>query len=234
MGNRTRQCCYGVAMLGVLFVACASWGQYGNAPDSQLVVAVYDDAGVAPEIVLRAEAQANRVFREAGIDVQWRNLLWEAAPGLGPLRAQEKSTRLMVRIVPRSRDLKGEIFGLAFLDDDGRGRQADIFYSGIAKLSANGSHDTALLLGSVMAHELGHLLLGSHSHSSTGIMRGRWDQDVLQLAAAGRDGFSAEQAGRMQERIASFANTDAAVVSEARDAGNNPRREKGRWIADLR
>jgi hypothetical protein len=30
------------------------------------------------------------------------------------------------------------------------------------------------MLGSVMAHEIGHLLLGSHAHAISGIMRGHW------------------------------------------------------------
>jgi len=231
MGNKTRQSCYGLAILAMLCGACASWAQEEGALNQQFVVAVYDDAGVAPDVVLRAEAAADRVFRGAGIHVQWTNPLWEERAAVVPVAEQETRGRLMVRIVPHSRSLKGEIFGLAFLDEDGRGRQADIFYNGIVRLSASGSHDSAVLLGSVMVHELGHLLLGSHSHSSSGIMRGRWDESVLQLAAAGLEGFSAEQAARMQGRIASFVETHATVVSAR--AQERERVEES-WIASVR
>src|SRR5580693_9237505 len=106
MGNKTRRGCYGLVILAALRLA--GWAQDESVRNPRLVVAVYDDAGVAPEIVLRAETQASRVFQEAGISVRWRNPLWETRPELALVAAQEKSAWLMVRIVPHSRDLKGE------------------------------------------------------------------------------------------------------------------------------
>jgi hypothetical protein len=47
-----------------------------------------------------------------------------------------------------------------------------------------------ILLGYVIAHELGHLLLPPHSHSETGVMRACLD---LELAAAKRLQFTREQ-----------------------------------------
>jgi hypothetical protein len=232
MGNKIRRRWFAMAVVGMLCVVCLSWGEEGSARNPQFVVSVYDDAGVAPEIVLRAEAQASRVFRDAGIDVRWRNSLWGQTTELMPMAAPANCARLNVRILPHSRDLAGEIFGVAFLGEDGHGQQADIFYGGIAKLSARGTHDTGVLLGSVMAHELGHLLLGSHSHSSAGIMRGRWDDTELKLTLAGLQGFNAEQAMRMRERIAGFAKSDAPVVSASRVQERN--RVEEPWIARLR
>ena len=41
------------------------------------------------------------------------------------------------------------------------------------------------MLGSVMAHEIGHLLLGSHAHAISGIMRGHWESGELHQIAMG-------------------------------------------------
>ena len=49
------------------------------------------------------------------------------------------------------------------------------------------------LLGLVIAHEIGHLLLPDHSHSKTGIMRAMWDEQDLRLAAHGELGFTPKQ-----------------------------------------
>jgi hypothetical protein len=205
--------------------ACVSWAQGGGAGNPQLVVAVYDDAGVAPEIVLRGEAHADRMFKAAGIEVRWRNPVWEQGSSALPKAAKAEGIRLNVRILPHSRDLAGEIFGLAFVGEDGRGQQADVFYSGIAKLSAHGSPDAAVVLGAVIAHEVGHLLLGSHSHSATGIMRGHWDGGELQLAAAGQFGFGPEQGVKMRERIAGSAFPErVALLASSGVAEKEPRR----------
>ena len=195
MANKTSDSCYGLVILAVLCIGCAAWAQSKSDRNPQLVIAVYDDAGVAPDTVLRAETQASHVFQEAGIRVLWRNPLWEAHAELQPV------AMLMVRVVPHSRDLEGEIFGLAFLDEDGSGRQADIFYDRIAKLGVHPAQDRAVLLSAVMTHELGHLLLGPHAHTATGIMQARWDDATLRRVAHGLIGFSAEQDARMRARV---------------------------------
>jgi hypothetical protein len=54
-------------------------------------------------------------------------------------------------------------------------------------------------LGHVMAHEVGHLLLGAHSHSRTGLMSADWlplDPHVQTLTA--------EQAGVIRRRAATM------------------------------
>jgi hypothetical protein len=35
------------------------------------------------------------------------------------------------------------------------------------------------ILGHAVAHEIGHLLMGTNSHSSRGLMRGNWKVDAL-------------------------------------------------------
>ena len=59
-------------------------------------------------------------------------------------------------------------------------------------------NEIPLILGDVIAHELGHLLLGTNSHSPTGIMCANWDHDYLTLALRGRQLFLPEQAASMR------------------------------------
>lgn len=59
----------------------------------------------------------------------------------------------------------------------------------------------AVILGHLMAHEIGHLLLGSESHSSKGIMRARWQREDLEAAVQGKLGFTPEQREKMREKI---------------------------------
>jgi hypothetical protein len=64
-----------------------------------------------------------------------------------------------------------------------------------------GFKNNGLVLGDVIAHELGHLLLGSNAHSSSGIMAAELDREKIKAAGMGRLGFSPEQAARMHSTI---------------------------------
>ena len=52
-----------------------------------------------------------------------------------------------------------------------------------------------------MAHELGHLLLGSNAHSSTGIMRAHWQGEELHRLSRGSLEFTSEQADHMRGKL---------------------------------
>jgi hypothetical protein len=58
---------------------------------------------------------------------------------------------------------------------EARGRIVYIFYDRIYRIAA--FHNTAVQhgLGHVMAHEIGHVLLGVNSHSAEGLMRAAWE-----------------------------------------------------------
>ena len=55
-----------------------------------------------------------------------------------------------------------------------------------------------IILGCVIAHEIGHLLLGSNSHSVSGIMQGRWERRQVRQAVTGTLLFTPEQAKLIQ------------------------------------
>jgi hypothetical protein len=94
------------------------------------------------------------------------------------------------------------IFGVAFLSAGGTGAYSDIFYDSVVKLDRDGRLGLARALGHVMAHEVGHLLLGLNAHSHRDIMSPSWHEDELRLASMGALLFSEEQARLMRERLA--------------------------------
>ena len=77
-------------------------------------------------------------------------------------------------------------FGLAFTaPGDGFGSNLSIFYHRVEELSARRHTSRALLLGHLIAHEIGHLLLGSNSHSRSGIMHVPWNRSQVERASLG-------------------------------------------------
>jgi len=109
--------------------------------------------------------------------------------------------RLAMRIAPRSASSAGEVFGVAFLSDEGTGCYSDVFYDRALELHADWNVSLSDILGNVMAHELGHLMLGSNSHSAAGIMRAHWQGEELHRLSRGNLWFSSEQANQMRGKI---------------------------------
>lgn len=68
----------------------------------------------------------------------------------------------------------------------------------------------ARMLGHLIAHEVGHLLLGQGSHSKKGIMLGDWLQTDLEKAAQGRLLFTDRQAKKMRRAVRQRSRIESA------------------------
>jgi hypothetical protein len=168
-----------------------AWGEAAAQRNSQLTVIVYNDAGVPERVVKQAKEIAERIYRNAGVAIAWRERVDSDAEGVA----------FSVRIVPNSLNLPGDDFGVAFMGSDGLGMQADVFYSGIKRVVQSSSVGAAEILGHVMAHELGHLLLGLDSHSNLGIMQAHWTSGQLRQIAMGILAFDKRESGTMRARL---------------------------------
>jgi hypothetical protein len=183
-------------------------GQAKVAPNNPVVVtiSVHNDVAVPWGTIREAEDEASRVFREAGIEVEWVNCqaVSEKALGLEKPRSCREAIfpgHLQLRIVKQSVRLRPDIMGISFLAEDGSGCQADIFYEGIAGLEQQSNASLATILGHVASHEIGHLLLGTNSHGQHGIMRAVWGLDELVRASRGTLFFSKKESERMRARL---------------------------------
>jgi hypothetical protein len=74
------------------------------------------------------------------------------------------------------------------------------------------------VLGHVIAHELGHLLL-REGHAAAGLMRAPWTAADLRAMQRGRLGFTTAQGSRILAEVARLRARDAAyVLSDAASA----------------
>jgi hypothetical protein len=92
--------------------------------------------------------------------------------------------------------------GISFLSEDG-GCQADLFFEEMEGLREKANANLPDIFGHVAAHELGHLLLGTNSHSPRGIMRAVWGPDELLSVGQRALFFSEKQAEQMRQRLRS-------------------------------
>jgi hypothetical protein len=100
---------------------------------------------------------------------------------------------------------------MSFLGPDGTGVYSDAFYDRIQQMHRNSGVGEARLLGTVIAHEIGHLLLGPHAHSLAGIMCAHWHKEELRLIGIGCMGFTPDQSVRMRARIAPPKSRDSTL-----------------------
>jgi hypothetical protein len=166
-------------------------------------VSVYNDTGAPADLLVQAESIATRVFEQAGVRVKWINCP-VVVPGLPDSEICRKAifpTYFQQRIVSPHPGLSESSFGVSYLSPEGIGCYSYIFYARIAEQHRRNEQNAAVLLGHVMAHEIAHLLLGTNSHSPSGIMHAHWYHQELAAADKGLLLFTPDQARAMTERL---------------------------------
>jgi hypothetical protein len=164
------------AVLVLLTVALRGWSQERPVDMTRVTVNIYNDAGVAEPILAESRREATRIFQRAGVKIIWLDCSRPEGESMGRSACQTPMNRshLAVRIVPWSSKSGDVVFGQAFLASDGEGAYSDVFYDSVTKLHEEWHARISVLLGHVIAHEIGHLLLGTSAHSWVGIMRSHW------------------------------------------------------------
>ncbi len=214
MGFNFRNC---VVLLSiVLFGGSIAAAGSADRDIRKITVLVNDSAHVAPSVLSRAEIEAARIFRAAGVEIEWVGCSSGSSIVEDECHVIPGSNQFVLHIVPTGKTSSDLVFGLAFLGEDGSGKYCDVFYNRMAEAHFESGVNLSLLLGMVAAHELGHLLLGSHAHSYVGIMTPVWRGEVLRRGGMGSLLFTGEQASVMKSRILS---ERVSLVSVGRGGG---------------
>lgn len=161
-----------------------------------VTVMVHKRAKTTDSVLEMGELEAGRIFRSARIHVRWVDCSKGSA-----CRHQPDTNEYEISIVPDGRTSSDLVYGVAFLGPAGEGKYCDVFLRRIEAASERGADNVARLLGAVMAHELGHLILGSHGHAYQGIMSGIWTQFALQRVGMGNLLFNKEEASLMRAKV---------------------------------
>lgn len=209
----TKTFCAFVMLIGLTGTA---WCSSPTRP--QLTVYVSNSAHSAESSLLEAEREAARIFRTAGIGVDWVNCARNEASAIASRCNQAPGpAELVIRIIPRAREASQNVTGMSFLGPTG-GVYADIFFDRVLELQqVDPGLTLAPILGDVIAHELGHLLLGENSHSHIGLMQATWKYPQLRLIEIGQLRFSSSEATQLRERIALLQSGPLAAHQNAQD-----------------
>jgi hypothetical protein len=190
-------------VLALVLLWSSAWSTVAAANSSPVTVSIHNDAAIPTGILLQAETEASHVFQHAGFEIRWLNCPLPAAGPVAPAQceAADFPLHLQLRVAKHSLNLNEFTMGVSYLSADGIGCYADLFYDRAERLHEISGASLASILGHAIAHELGHLLLGTNSHSPAGIMRARWQPADLASASKGALLFSTLESRIMKNKL---------------------------------
>lgn len=167
------------------------------AQSPPLTIRLYNSAHVPDATLAIARSTAVGILDDAGTNVRIRDC--------GDCGEPLATAEVVVRLIPApafNATLRPEAFGLTYVvKESDRGWLATVFVDRIEAAAARAGADAGQLLGRVMAHEVGHLLLGVGYHGPIGVMQAEWSDAML--SHPDREWrFSALEADRMIRRMA--------------------------------
>lgn len=165
-------------------------------------VRIYNHAHAPAAVLAKAEEEADKILGSAGVRPVWIDCLGqqlrthESEICEGGWSAEFPALRLLSG--KTTNEFHGFEFGFADVPVF-----ATVSYDHIAQRAQRDAapFELPLVLGCVMAHELGHLLLGNAKHSPTGIMQAHWGSDQVRQALTGGLLFTREESILIRERV---------------------------------
>jgi hypothetical protein len=198
-----------------------------DVPSAPVVVRLSDYAGLPAGVLGKAVLLARAVLREAGVASDWAvsggedlSRARDSRPAADPAGRLELTLDLFGRRHTRALATSVDVLGVALLPGRGDSQPYAVVY--VEKAEALGRTNgvpLAVVLGHAMAHEVGHLLLGTHDHSAIGLMRGQWSSEELQRAAQGQLRFSEDESARLRRAVGGrfVADGRAALLTRSSD-----------------
>jgi hypothetical protein len=192
MDKSTRCLLIGLALGFGAYPATAS-AEEASAPR----IAILIKNSTIPDAALhRARTVVTHIYAAAGVEVVWFE-------GYAPSDLPYLQLTLIVAsgAMGGVKDGDGDALGSAAETQSGCGRVAYVRWNRIEAFARVEGRRPEVVLGPVIAHEIGHLLLSHQSHTDEGIMRARWQGADFAAADGGGMTFSPEQAARIRTQI---------------------------------
>ncbi len=167
----------------------------GTDPSPRIRVRVNNYTQASPATLAGAEREAARILAKAGLQTIWLDCPagHSTADRQDPCGKPLKATDIALRVLSQStqNEFQDTLFGFAVVPV-----LASVYYDYAMHLarSDGAEFEIPIILGCVIAHEIGHLLLGSNSHADTGVMQGHWGRGQIRRAMTGTLLFTQEQA----------------------------------------
>ena len=193
-----------------LALAIAAWFPLKAAANTGLPVNVrtFNYAHLSADQLENARVRADVIFKSAGISVRWIDCqVTQTASGAPCTEPLAERGDLMLRLTDVAATLgstrsRTVALGTSLLDREQRaGVLMTVDVSPIRAIAGKTSTDVSTLLGRAIAHEMGHLLLGTSTHTKTGLMRAFWSHEELSGLKPADWQFTHHEAAQMRHGL---------------------------------
>jgi len=203
-------------VLAALIVLCSTASAPGKPtlhelsqePSARLSIRLFVRSAISEVELTRARRSAWKIFADAGVDAQF--LLCDMRERPIPARCDQAFAPGEISVQIMARDIREDgALGYALPGaESSPGRYVRIFDDGVRALAKQHRLQHGDVLGHVLSHEIGHLLLGVGRHTKRGLMRADWS--LTDLARMGREGlwFSTGQARRIRAALVGVSAAD--------------------------
>lgn len=182
--------------------------QEAHSPPLRLAVHLQDYASMPRWQARKAQSIAERIYLAGDISLEWLDCspalqgLESPQPCNEPLRPSTLTVQFLTRKMANGVPVSTRVFGYATpAGRSGFGNRVGIFYGRIDDYCTAHGFLTQALLGVVIAHEMGHLLLGSGSHAARGLMTCPWGKEDTRNAARGRLNFGPSRMALIRQAV---------------------------------
>jgi hypothetical protein len=193
-------------VMSLIMTVTAAAPRCTAASTLRLTLVIYNHAHVGPETLAAAENTVSEIFAHANVQLIWRDgfaYAVERHQALNP--PPEDPATLVVKLQPESEAVR---YGV-------RSVCGGIGFDSGAIVFVRSFDPTRL--GYVIAHELGHILLGPNAHAIVGIMRGTLLSEDWEKAAQGTLGFTHSQNQQIRTWIAQRSSQKACEFARIRN-----------------
>ena len=190
------------ALLGIRAVV---HGEAAEPMPGPAVVVRFYKTTIPAEEFSAARRLAAGILDGAGIAVSWSGC-WSDAGQIGPACQRPPAVNEVILHIVAATDANARdhrhSLGFSMIDrGTATGTVANVYADRVAALAEGVGADRVCLLGRAIAHEIGHLLMGTSRHSARGLMRPVWSQQELRRNASLDWRFSDEDARTMRNLI---------------------------------
>jgi hypothetical protein len=193
------------AILGARFASASE----ASGEELPLTIRIHDYSRVPADSLSRATALVTRIYERIGVRTEWMGVARPAERSTESGRRGETPSRpaAQMTIIILSPEMAARVpvaenvLGYAAVPEEGMGSIAFAIYQRVRAAAGQIPAHEADLLGFVMAHEIGHLVLPRGLHADSGPMKNHWHVRDLQRVDLLALEFSAEQAREIRRTI---------------------------------
>jgi hypothetical protein len=195
-----------ITAITMLMAAVNATASNQQGPDFTVHVFVTFEAHVSGSLIMGARSCASKLLAATGV-----KLIWHDTP-IGDAAGANSLAMTFLPGAPVSDRTGRNANALAVaLPYASTGQQILVFNDRVTNFVAPYGRRSRVVLGHILAHEIGHVLENMARHSNTGLMRAHWSHDDISTMIWTGLPFAPEDKALIRARM-EFVNRPAAAV----------------------